>query len=135
MKPVVIIPVRMKSTRLPNKPLADINGKPLIQWVYEEALKTGYPVICAIDDSEDLKKVVDGFGGKAIMTGNDHQSGTDRIAEAVEKLDDCIVVNIQGDEPFIQSEQIVLLKSCFTGNTEIATLIKKIDRSNALTIL
>ncbi len=102
-KVIVVIPARFASTRLLGKPLADIAGKPMIQRVYEQAkkMKTAERVIVATDD-EKIVSAVAGFGGDAMMTSPDHQSGTDRIAEVARNLSEYdIVVNIQGDEPFI----------------------------------
>lgn len=126
-----IIPARYASSRFPGKALAIINGKPMILRVYEQAKKSIGNVFVATDDKR-IYDAVTGFGGKAIMTSPDHQSGTDRCAEAVaiitrktgEAID--VVVNIQGDEPFIRPEQIDLLKLCFDDSSvEIATLIRK----------
>lgn len=100
----VIIPARYQSSRLPGKPLADICGKPMIQWVHEQACQAGAEqVIIATDDSR-IESVVKAFGGEVCMTSPDHQSGTERLAEVIEKFnisDDQIVVNVQGDEPLI----------------------------------
>jgi 3-deoxy-manno-octulosonate cytidylyltransferase (CMP-KDO synthetase) len=130
-----IIPARYESTRFPGKPLAIINNKPMIQWVYENASLALSEVYVATDDIR-IFKAVEAFGGKVVKTLPTHQSGTDRCAEAAQKLSDSlqfdVVVNIQGDEPFIKPEQIELLKSCFNTDAEIATLIKKIDSSEEL---
>ena len=135
MKFIVIIPARYQSTRFPGKPLALINNKPMIQWVYENAVKAVNEVWVATDD-ERIFKAVENFGGKAVETLDTHQSGTDRCAEAARKLSENIdfnvIINVQGDEPFIQLRQIELLKSCFSGDAEIATLIKKIETSEEL---
>ncbi|NOI80622.1 3-deoxy-manno-octulosonate cytidylyltransferase [Vibrio tubiashii] len=100
----VVIPARYQSTRLPGKPLADICGKPMIQWVYEQAVQAGADkVIVATDDSR-VEQAVEAFGGQVCMTSPDHESGTERLAEVVEKMaipDDHIIVNVQGDEPLI----------------------------------
>lgn len=138
MKFLGVIPARYASTRFPGKPLADINGKPMIQKVYEQVLQALEHVYVATDDKR-IEEVVKSFGGKVIMTSPNHQSGTDRIAEAAKlinlnlKFDFDVVINIQGDEPFIQPEQINSLKSCFNNpSTEIATLIKKITNSDEI---
>ena len=135
MKFVGIIPARYESTRFPGKPLVIIKGKTMIQRVYENASKALSEVYVATDDDR-IFEVVEAFGGKVVKTLASHQSGTDRCAEAAQKLsgkiDFDVVVNIQGDEPFIQSEQIELLKSCFEGDAEIATLVKKIDSTEEL---
>ncbi|MDP2335211.1 MAG: 3-deoxy-manno-octulosonate cytidylyltransferase [Bacteroidota bacterium] len=132
-----IIPARFQSTRFPGKPLALLGGKPIIQWVYENAKKALGEVYVATDD-ERIFQTVQAFGGKAIYTLSTHQSGTDRCAEAAiklaEQLDFDVVVNIQGDEPFIRQEQIESLKACFdTPETEIATLIKSIADPSEIT--
>ncbi len=130
-----IIPARYQSTRFPGKPLAMLNNKPIIQWVYENASKALNHVYVATDDARIFNAVQE-FGGNVINTLSTHQSGTDRCAEAAKKLekeiDFDVVINIQGDEPFIQVKQIELLKSCFVNDTEIATLIKKIDSTEEL---
>jgi 3-deoxy-manno-octulosonate cytidylyltransferase (CMP-KDO synthetase) len=135
MKFIAIIPARYESTRFPGKPLALINNKPMIQWVYDNVAKAVDEAWVATDD-ERILKVVENFGGKAIDTLSSHQSGTDRCAEAARKIgkncDFDVVINVQGDEPFIQARQIELLKSCFSTDAEIATLIKKIETNEEL---
>lgn len=130
-----IIPARYESTRFPGKPLAMIKDKPMIQWVYENAAKVLNDVYVATDDDR-IFNAVEAFGGKVVKTLPTHQSGTDRCAEAAQTLSATIkfdvVINIQGDEPFIQAEQIELLKGCFTGEVGIATLVKKIDSTEEL---
>ncbi|MFN3984130.1 MAG: 3-deoxy-manno-octulosonate cytidylyltransferase [Rhodocyclaceae bacterium] len=104
MKFVVVIPARLASTRLPDKPLADIGGKPMVLRVVERAGASGAQSVWVATDSEVVRDVVEAAGGKALMTRADHPSGTDRLAEVVEALglaDDEIVVNVQGDEPLI----------------------------------
>jgi 3-deoxy-manno-octulosonate cytidylyltransferase (CMP-KDO synthetase) len=127
-----IIPARFASSRFPGKPLALIGNKPMIQRVYEQAFKSISLVFVATDD-ERIFDTVRNFGGNAVMTSADHMSGTDRCTEAVNKISEesgrkiDIVVNIQGDEPFIRPEQIDLLKRCFTGDeVEIATLVREV---------
>ncbi|NCB08750.1 MAG: 3-deoxy-manno-octulosonate cytidylyltransferase, partial [Bacteroidia bacterium] len=135
MKFIGIIPARFESTRFPGKPLALLNGKPIIRWVYENVSLALEHVWVATDDDRIFNEV-NNFGGNAVKTGSHHQSGTDRCAEAARLLsantDFDIIVNVQGDEPFIQPEQINLLKSCFDEDTEIATLIKKIETPDEL---
>jgi 3-deoxy-manno-octulosonate cytidylyltransferase (CMP-KDO synthetase) len=135
MKFIAIIPARYESTRFPGKPLALINNKPMIQWVYGNVVKAVNEAWVATDD-ERIFKAVENFGGKAIETLTTHQSGTDRCAEAARKIsknyDFDVVINVQGDEPFIQARQIEMLKSCFSTDAEIATLIKKIDSTDEL---
>jgi len=134
-KIVGIIPSRYASTRFPAKPLVDIAGKSMIQRVYEQASKTDSlnEVIVATDDQRIFDHV-SAFGGKVVMTSTEHQSGTDRCAEVLESLSEVdVIVNIQGDEPFIEPEQIDRLASCFENpETQIATLIKKMDSQEDL---
>jgi 3-deoxy-manno-octulosonate cytidylyltransferase (CMP-KDO synthetase) len=129
-KYIGIIPARYASTRFPGKPLAIIQGRPMIQRVYEQALKVLDTVFVATDDQRIFKAVKE-FGGRVIMTSTSHSSGTDRCAEAItlveqelgEQFD--VVLNIQGDEPFIEPQQISLLMECFDQpGTQIATLVK-----------
>ena len=127
-----IIPARYGSKRLPGKPLAMIKGKTMIQRVYEQALKCKLidDLVVATDDASIFSHVID-FGGKAIITSDNHHSGTDRCYEAACLLNvtnpDDIIINIQGDEPYINPEQISELINCFkAGEAEIATLVKKI---------
>ena len=129
MKFIGLIPARYASTRFPGKPLALLNGKPVIQHVYEQAVKVLDAVYVATDDERIYNKVL-AFGGKAVMTSTEHHSGTDRIEEALEKVggDFDVVVNIQGDEPFIAQSQIETLCQCFVDKaTQIATLGKPFE--------
>jgi 3-deoxy-manno-octulosonate cytidylyltransferase (CMP-KDO synthetase) len=130
MKSIGIIPARYASTRFPGKPLAIIAGKPMIQWVYERASEVFEWCFVATDDDR-IKKVVEGFGGKVVMTSEQHKSGTDRCSEALDIIQSSynqkfdVVVNIQGDEPFIQPQQLGKLLDCFNDNqVQIATLVK-----------
>ena len=127
MRFIAIIPARYASSRFPGKPLALLCGKTVIQRVYEQVSQVLDDVYVATDDSRIYDAVV-AFGGRAIMTSSSHQSGTDRIAEAVDKIggDYDVVINVQGDEPFIQPVQIQTLCQCFDdAATEIATLGKR----------
>ena len=129
MKFIGLIPARYASTRFPGKPLALLTGKPVIQHVYEQAVKVLDAVYVATDDERIYNKVTE-FGGKAVMTSTEHHSGTDRIEEALEKVggDFDVVVNIQGDEPFIAQSQIETLCHCFEDEaTQIATLGKPFE--------
>jgi len=137
MKFIGIIPARFQSTRFPGKPLVILGEKPIIQWVYENAKKALDDVYVATDD-ERIYKAVEAFGGKAVYTSPNHQSGTDRCAEAAQKvakqMEFDVVINIQGDEPFIRPEQVEGLKACFNSpETEIATLIKPITNAIEIT--
>lgn len=121
-----IIPARYASTRFPGKPLADMKGKPMIQRVYEQVGKA-LDKVCVATDDQRIADAVAAFGGQAIMTSDKHRSGTDRCYEAYRKCgyEADVIINIQGDEPFIQPEQIEAIKACFdTGDTQIATLAK-----------
>lgn len=130
MKAIVIIPARYGSTRFPGKPLAMIHGKSMIQRVYEQASSVVQDVWVATDDiriEADVKR----FKGKCVITSSNHQSGTDRLAEAISSIkngmDFDVVINVQGDEPFISAEQITQLIALFEDTTtQIATLIKPI---------
>lgn len=138
MRILGIIPARFSSTRFPGKPLADIDGKPMIQCVYEQAkqCKSLCEVIVATDDKR-IEVAVKKFSGRAVLTSQQHESGTDRCHEALriigEKNFDA-VLNIQGDEPFIHHQQIEQMAQCFRNtNAQIATLVKKIDNLHELT--
>jgi len=134
MKFIAIIPARFASTRFPGKPLAMLGGKPVIQRVYEQAVSVLDEAYVATDD-ERIFQTVTGFGGQAVMTRTDHKSGTDRIEEAVEKLgtDADVIINIQGDEPFIQASQIETLMHLFDDpETQIGTLGKPFETMEAV---
>lgn len=131
---IAIIPARYASSRFPGKPLAILGGKPVIQHVYEKAISVLSNAYVATDD-ERITETVKSFGGNVIMTRNDHKSGTDRIAEALNKIGGNydVVVNIQGDEPFIDKTQIEEICKCFDDtNTEIATLGKPFESIEAI---
>ena len=131
MKFIAVIPARYASTRFPGKPLAILGGKTVIERVYEQVSKGIDEVYVATDD-ERIRQTVEGFGGKAVMTSPDHKSGTDRIEEAVEIIgtDADVVVNVQGDEPFIHESQIRTVCECFNDEaTQIATLGKPFGRT------
>ena len=131
MKAVCIIPARYQSTRLPGKPLLDIAGKPMIQWVAERALraKTVDEVIVATDDVR-IFATVESFGGKAVMTSSAHRSGTDRLAELAARMTDVdLIVNVQGDEPLIDPMVIDQLVESFNDRADIlmATMMTQMD--------
>ena len=135
-KILAVIPARWASTRFPGKPIADILGKPMVQWVSEQAQKANLitEVVIATDDKRIYDVVLD-FGGKAVMTSPSHQSGTDRVAEAVRNLECDIVVNVQGDEPLIPSENIdrVIKPLLDSGELSVSTLMTAIhSRSEML---
>ena len=136
MKVIAIIPARFASTRFPGKPLVLIHDKPMIQHVYEKALSSGFfkKVIVATDD-ERIKNVVSEFGGEVMMTNKNHQSGTDRCGEVIQKLPNefDVVVNIQGDEPFIHFAQLEELIGLFkTTPAQIGTLKKALTNHDEL---
>lgn len=133
MKVLILIPARFASTRFPGKPLAEIGGKPMIQHVVEKAVSVAEDVFVATDDKRIYDKV-HSFGGRAVMTSEAHRSGTDRCFEAYEKVkeenrtDYDVVVNVQGDEPFIEPGQIRQLIDCFKNPAvHIATLAKQFE--------
>ncbi|MFV0365974.1 MAG: 3-deoxy-manno-octulosonate cytidylyltransferase [Mangrovibacterium sp.] len=133
---LAIIPARFQSTRFPGKPLEKLAGKYIIQHVYEKASENFQHVWVATDDDRIAKAVQD-FGGKVVMTDANHPSGTDRVAEAARKLkseiDFDVVVNIQGDEPFVCAEQLDAIKQCFKDDaTQIATLVKRVEDAETL---
>lgn len=133
---LALIPARYASSRFPGKPLADISGKPMIQHVYERCREVFEQVVVATDD-ERIARAVDSFGGRYIMTSELHPSGTDRCAEAADKLQSefqfDIVVNVQGDEPFISTAQLSQIKTCFDDpKTDIATLITPVTSQEIL---
>ena len=132
MKFSVIIPARYASSRFPGKPLVDIHGKPMIQHVYERALESGASRVWVATDDARIASAVSGFGGHYCMTGNHHESGTERLAEVVDVkgvLSHEIIVNVQGDEPFIPPENIhqVAENLLHHQEAEMATLAVKLD--------
>ena len=134
MKFIAVIPARYASTRFPGKPLAVLGGKTVIQRVYEQAVSVLPEAYVATDD-ERIFQAVEAFGGRAVMTRADHKSGTDRIEEAVEKIatDADVIINIQGDEPFIQPSQIETLMQLFDDPaTQIGTLGKRFETIDAV---
>jgi 3-deoxy-manno-octulosonate cytidylyltransferase (CMP-KDO synthetase) len=135
MKILGVIPARYASTRFPGKPLAEIGGKTMIQRVYEQAKKSvALSHVVVATDHQGIFEHVKNFGGEVCMTRGDHASGTDRCYETLAHQDGSFeyVINIQGDEPFIQPEQIDLLAKLLNGKTEIATLVKRIEDLPAL---
>lgn len=134
MRAIGVIPARFNSSRLEGKALKDINGKPMVQHVYERARRShGLTEVLVATDDDRIRKTVEGFGGKVIMTSPRHATGTDRVAEAVEGLDVNVVVNIQGDEPLLDP---ILIDEClvpFNENppAEIATVMKLVREESA----
>lgn len=138
MEILALIPARYASTRFPGKPLALVKGKPMIRCVYEQTVKA-FSHVCVATDDKRIYDAVKEFGGEVVMTSSSHRSGTDRCLEALEnyerehsgKFD--VVINVQGDEPFIRPEQLVELKNCFKDSSvEIATLVKRIGSKTEL---
>lgn len=130
MKAIGVIPARFASTRFPGKVLAELNGRPLIQHVYEEALKaSSLQDLLVATDEEKVVKAVEDFGGQALLTAKEHKSGTDRLREVVNSIDAKIVVNIQADEPLIHFSMIDRLVNCLSEDTDVpmATLIHRIE--------
>jgi 3-deoxy-manno-octulosonate cytidylyltransferase (CMP-KDO synthetase) len=135
MKILGIIPARFASTRFPGKPLAMINGKPMVQRVYEQALKANLDEVVVATDDDRIADVVKSFGGNVVMTSAEHPSGTDRCAEAMAKYKSGwdAVINIQGDEPYIHPNQINILAALLQrAEVEIGTLVKKISQPEEL---
>lgn len=134
---IAIIPARYASTRFPGKPLALLGGKPVIQRVYEQVAGVLDAAVVATDDMR-IFDAVTAFGGRVVMTSPDHRSGTDRCREAYDKLGEeyDVVVNVQGDEPFIRPSQLESVKRCFDDPaTEIATLVKPFTPADGLAAL
>ena len=135
---VGLIPARYGSTRFTGKPLALIGGKPMIEWVYRQAAQALDCLYVATDD-ERIQAAVQAFGGNVIMTDSSHRCGTDRLVEAAHLIglsDSDIVINIQGDEPFVQPGQIEAIKRCFDlPDTQIATLVKPFTEADGLAAL
>jgi 3-deoxy-manno-octulosonate cytidylyltransferase (CMP-KDO synthetase) len=128
----VIIPARLGSTRLPEKPLRQLLGKPLVLWVYEQALGTGADFVAVATDDARIAAVVEGAGGRAVLTRADHESGTDRLAEVADHAgfdDETIVVNLQGDEPLVAPALVLELASALstTPAADIATLATPLE--------
>lgn len=134
MKAVAVIPARYGSTRLPGKPLLDICGKPLIRRVWDVVVRVhGLDEIIVATDDERIVKVVQDFGGKAMMTSPDCQSGSDRVREVAQTVDADVYVNVQGDEPLLESSAIEKLLDVFAqdANVQVATLCSPISREEA----
>ena len=129
MKFIGIIPARYASTRFPGKPLADMKGKYMIQRVYEQVRKI-LDNVCVATDDDRIFNAVESFGGNVVMTSAEHRSGKDRCFEAYNRLggNEDVIINIQGDEPFIKPEQIESLIACFDSpQTQIATLVRPFE--------
>ena len=143
-KVIAVIPARWGSTRLPGKPLADINGKPMIQWVYEAVKKSKADKVIVATDSTAIQKAVELFGGESVLTNVNHPTGTDRVLESYQsyKNEYGFVINVQGDEPIINEEDINdLICTLKKNKSKIATLVgqitekQKSDRNTVKAIL
>ena len=137
LKYIAIIPARYASTRFPGKPLAMLGGKPVIQRVWEQVSSVVDAAVVATDD-ERIAQAVESFGGRAIMTSPNHKSGTDRCWEAYQKQGEefDVVINVQGDEPFIAHSQLRAIMACFEDeNTDFATLVKPFAEEDGLSAL
>ena len=137
LKFIAIIPARYASTRFPGKPLAMLGGNSVIQRVWEQVSGAVGAAVVATDD-ERIAEAVEAFGGRAVMTSPDHKSGTDRCWEAYQKQGEeyDVIINVQGDEPFIAHSQLRAIMSCFEDeNTDIATLVKPFAESDGLAAL
>ena len=126
-KVIAVIPARYESSRFPGKPLALIAGKPMIQRVYEQVKKVdGIAEVLVATDDERIAKCVEAFGGIYAMTG-ECSCGTERVYEAIKDYDCDIVLNVQGDEPYIKPQQLEQLGACFNDpSVELATLVKRV---------
>lgn len=122
MNVVVMIPARLAATRLPNKPLVDIAGKPMVQWVYEKSLASHADAVFIVTPDDEIAAVAHGFNAEVIMTSHAHQTGTDRLAEAVASLPESvdIIVNVQGDEPRITADAINSVITPLLEDSELA---------------
>jgi len=135
MKAVVLIPARIGSTRFPAKMLAEINGKALICRTYEAAVNTGlFADVIVVTDSDEIQQEVESIGGKVLRSQKEHESGTDRIAEVAPAVDADVVINIQGDEPFIKKEPLQKLLDLFKDEEVVAASLvletKDVDTIN-----
>ena len=129
----VVIPARWSSSRLPGKPLKKIGSKPMIQWVYESCRKSDADFIFIATDSEKIRDQVLEFNGQVIMTSVDHKTGTDRIHEAITKInchEEDLIINVQGDEPFISHDDINTLIRNYNDHFEMATLYKELKKED-----
>ncbi len=134
MKTIAVIPARYASTRFPAKPLALLDGKPLIQWVWERVTGSDlFSEVIVATDSPLIQRVCAAFGARAAITREDHPSGTDRVAEVVARQDADFIINIQGDEPFITTRALQDLDiACFKPNFRMASLMTKLNNEHEL---
>lgn len=129
----IVIPARYSSSRFPGKPLADILGKPMIQHVYEKAASVDNATVVVATDDSRILSIVEGFGGKGIMTSSDHASGTDRLVEVMSEVDADLYINLQGDEPLVRAEDLALLINAMAADKsiEVGTLYHSINADQA----
>ena len=120
LKTIAVIPARLASTRFPEKVIAELGGKPIVQWVWERTSKSRADRVLIATDSEKVKAIAEGFGAEAVMTSPDHPSGSDRIWEAAKNIECDVIINVQGDEPFMKPEVINSLIDVMAG-AEIAS--------------
>jgi 3-deoxy-manno-octulosonate cytidylyltransferase (CMP-KDO synthetase) len=136
MKSVIFIPARLESNRFPNKPLALIHNKPMIQWVYEACEKSNASEVFIVTDSQEIIDTVEGFDGQAILTSANPQNGTERCQEAMDILESegqeyDVIINVQGDEPLVSSRDIDIILDLFQeDDVDVATLIKPITEES-----
>lgn len=134
--PVILIPARLEATRLPGKPLLPIAGIPMIVHVWRRAVEAGIGPVFVATDSSDVAKAVDAVGGRAILTGDDHKSGTDRIYEALRKLGADVnfntIINLQGDLPTIEPRLIAACADALAHGADIGTLAAEIREASAI---
>lgn len=129
----IVIPARYSSSRFPGKPLADILGKPMIQHVYEKAASVDNATVVVATDDSRILSIVEGFGGKGVMTSSDHASGTDRLVEVMSEVDADLYINLQGDEPLVRAEDLALLINAMAADKsiEVGTLYHSINADQA----
>lgn len=125
LKTIAVIPARMSSTRFPGKVLANLGGKPIIQWVWERTVRSKASQVLIATDSEEVIRAAKSFGANAVMTRPDHPSGSDRIREAAQNIDYDVIINVQGDEPFMEPDVINSLIDVMNGGDapEMATVV------------
>ena len=125
LKTIAVIPARMSSTRFPGKVLANLGGKPIIQWVWERTVRSKASQVLIATDSEEVIRAAKSFGANAVMTRPDHPSGSDRIREAALNIDYDVIINVQGDEPFMEPDVINSLIDVMNGADapEMATVV------------
>lgn len=128
MRFVGVIPARYNSSRIPGKPLIEIAGRPMIQWVYDRAGQaSGLAEVIVATEDERVLRTVEDFGGRALMTRSDHQSGIDRVAEVAETVQGDVFVNIQGDEPLISADTIERVCSPFEGDPRVQVTTARVE--------